>query len=738
MDSIKDYKVFVSSTSNDLKDERDAAFQAIWHLGLFPVAMEGFGAHSRPPIEVCRDKVSGCRYFVLIVGRMYGSTYDDGISYTEHEYEWALEFGLKVKVFMLSGDYVEERHAVELAAFKKRLKGSHTVQFFETAEQLGGLVKDALTEELIKKDLAPTPAPAPRPTPSPSTSLGAAIEQALVVAGAKPGEELATAWVGKVLGEAGVRWSEHGYPKLKAMLMDFSEEKGGFLRFRDVVQNGGQQTLVTYVPRPRPQKRVDKLGEINGDTPLAQAALAVCDSALARPEYAEKNADLATAPESFSAVNVPQNVRALLVKIVQGLVAPDVPSFLETAWAVARGKGAVRCDPGRPGRLLFPVPVSEGPAPSGYVEVTIMPSVKNGTETKSWYKPWFVCFVNMSVVGMGEGGASISTRAFRPIDALERFCGSSRLPDAVLGQLAGLALDERWTWHASAAGGRRVVLENYLRATFTRLAWQDGFIVRDGGTGGSARGTALAEGFTGGEHICISRDGSFAAFNTGLISGSFNDIYACLRREGDGTFSWAGFCTVERSDLSRELIRKIPELPVRARYFSKIGELLYDPARTLVPNIEHILVGNLDRLPQAFLRRELGGLPGLAELFDRAEHDEAQRGVLLARLRQTLTDDRTALEALENGFRAAVSRSKKLVEWDYKIAVPSYYPAKNHLNFLLPLCLASSHTADTALVVELLESGNYEGQTILTLLQAYVDARCIARPASEWLRVPEA
>ena len=38
-------------------------------------------------------------------------------------------------------------------------------------------------------------------------------------------------------------------------------------------------------------------------------------------------------------------------------------------------------------------------------------------------------------------------------------------------------------------------------------------------------------------------------------------------------------------------------------------------------------------------------------------------------------------------------------------------------------------------MVQRMESGNYQGQTILTLPQAYLDARLVCRPDSDWLRV---
>ena len=72
--------------------------------------------------------------------------------------------------------------------------------------------------------------------------------------------------------------------------------------------------------------------------------------------------------------------------------------------------------------------------------------------------------------------------------------------------------------------------------------------------------------------------------------------------------------------------------------------------------------------------------------------------------------------------------------WNYKTAIPIYYPRTNSISLLLPLCLTNEeNVADVALVIEKLNNGNYQGQTILTLDMAYQDARLICRPNSEWL-----
>ena len=55
------------------------------------------------------------------------------------------------------------------------------------------------------------------------------------------------------------------------------------------------------------------------------------------------------------------------------------------------------------------------------------------------------------------------------------------------------------------------------------------------------------------------------------------------------------------------------------------------------------------------------------------------------------------------------------------------------MNFMLPLHLSSDDAVDIVLVVELTPAGNYQGQTILTCDQAYIDARLVCSLKSHWL-----
>lgn len=88
---------------------------------------------------------------------------------------------------------------------------------------------------------------------------------------------------------------------------------------------------------------------------------------------------------------------------------------------------------------------------------------------------------------------------------------------------------------------------------------------------------------------------------------------------------------------------------------------------------------------------------------------------------------------LKNRLDDATELARRQVRWNFKTAVPSYYPSRNTMNLMLPLHLSQPGIVDNVLVVELTPAGNYQGQTILTLEQAYIDARLVTSPEANWL-----
>ena len=74
---------------------------------------------------------------------------------------------------------------------------------------------------------------------------------------------------------------------------------------------------------------------------------------------------------------------------------------------------------------------------------------------------------------------------------------------------------------------------------------------------------------------------------------------------------------------------------------------------------------------------------------------------------------------MENTISKAIRRVKD----DYRLAFPSFFPTRDAMSIRLPLEFGADKDIKAVLLVEKMPSGNYQGQTILTLKRAYVNAR---------------
>jgi Domain of unknown function (DUF4062) len=86
----KIYKVFVSSTYDDLREERAAIQKALLQLDCLPVGMELFPAADEETWDFIKSQIDDADYYVVVVAGRYGSVAPDGISFTEKEYDYAL------------------------------------------------------------------------------------------------------------------------------------------------------------------------------------------------------------------------------------------------------------------------------------------------------------------------------------------------------------------------------------------------------------------------------------------------------------------------------------------------------------------------------------------------------------------------------------------------------------------------------------------------------------------------
>lgn len=127
--SDKRYQVFVSSTYEDLKEERNKVIQALLSSNCIPISMENFNAASEDQFTIIKDLIEECDYYVLILGGRYGSIKDGtDKSYTQLEYEWALANDVPTIAFYYDNiDSLPADH-VETDSFRKqKLQDFHTL-----------------------------------------------------------------------------------------------------------------------------------------------------------------------------------------------------------------------------------------------------------------------------------------------------------------------------------------------------------------------------------------------------------------------------------------------------------------------------------------------------------------------------------------------------------------------------------------------------------------------------------
>lgn len=151
----KRYQVFISSTFADLEEERKGIMQAIIELDCFPAGMEMFPATDSEQFEYIKTVIDESDYYVLIVAGRYGSLAEDGISYTEKEFEYAKAKGIPILVFVkkdIKGIPVDKtdddpKKRKKLEAFRAKVLEGRMASFWDTAAELKYSLHSSLSKE---------------------------------------------------------------------------------------------------------------------------------------------------------------------------------------------------------------------------------------------------------------------------------------------------------------------------------------------------------------------------------------------------------------------------------------------------------------------------------------------------------------------------------------------------------------------------------------------------------------
>ena len=284
----------------------------------------------------------------------------------------------------------------------------------------------------------------------------------------------------------------------------------------------------------------------------------------------------------------------------------------------------------------------------------------------------------------------------------------------VLHALADIALPEKWYLGEKADDREFPLLRKYIYATFERVKHEGKILIKQ-------------------------HDGQWwAVFNTGLVDKVYDPIYM-LFVESNGERPWrlVNICIEGKRGPGKKLAELFSPCPPAATYLEKASDLIIEPGADVLIDDEHVIDDAIkhDRYPAEFLKRYS---PHGLEWEDYTRYPEAKKDEFLAKFAYALAQDMKRYRDIKRRIEEAIDLAKKRTFWNYKTAIPSYYPKINRVQLLLPLCLDewNDNLVSAALVVSRNPSGSYQGRTVYPLDWAYEQARVVCRPDSDWL-IPE-
>ncbi len=135
----KRYQVFVSSTFSDLAEERRGVFNSLLDIDCIVAGMEFFPAMDQEQFEYIKHVIDDSDYYLLIIGGRYGTITESGISFTEQEYDYAVQTGKPVIALLHSNPGTISVNksdsdpvlAERLQSFRQKVSAGRLVKFWE-------------------------------------------------------------------------------------------------------------------------------------------------------------------------------------------------------------------------------------------------------------------------------------------------------------------------------------------------------------------------------------------------------------------------------------------------------------------------------------------------------------------------------------------------------------------------------------------------------------------------------
>jgi len=151
-------QVFVSSTYLDLQEERQAAVSSILKAGHIPAGMELFTSSNQSQMDTIRRWIDESDVYMLILGGRYGSIEPTSkISYTELEYDYAVQQGKALFSVVITDEAIDQKVSIqgrkvlevdnnnELKLFRKKVL-SNISSFFNDEKDIKLCVYESLSD----------------------------------------------------------------------------------------------------------------------------------------------------------------------------------------------------------------------------------------------------------------------------------------------------------------------------------------------------------------------------------------------------------------------------------------------------------------------------------------------------------------------------------------------------------------------------------------------------------------
>ena len=149
----KRYQVFVSSTYQDLQEERKEVMQALLELDCIPAGMELFPASNEDQWTLIKRVIDDCDYYILIIGGRYGSCNEEGIGYTEMEFIYALQTGKPIISFLHedpgsipNGKSEQEPEKKKMLEDFRQLAQKKMTKYWTNPDNLGSVISRSMVK----------------------------------------------------------------------------------------------------------------------------------------------------------------------------------------------------------------------------------------------------------------------------------------------------------------------------------------------------------------------------------------------------------------------------------------------------------------------------------------------------------------------------------------------------------------------------------------------------------------